>query len=101
MDRSGQVVTAALLRPLNLVAPGAGLLLALSPWGPWWTFPLSILPYILMVVLNLRDPAFVQGALKQSTDTDVGEPIDWDDTKEFDSVELASPLKRIADSEKR
>jgi hypothetical protein len=101
MDRSGKLLTAALMRPMNLVAPGAGLLLALSPWGPWWAFPLSFLPYVIMVVLNLRDPSFVQGALQESSETEVGEPIDWGEIKEFSNVELASPLKRIADSEKR
>ncbi len=99
MDRSGKLLTAALLRPQNLLAPGAGLLFALTPWGPWWVFPIAIVPYLLMVYLSVRDPQFIQRAL--ATGEDVGEPIDWKEIlEELGKGELTAPLKRIADNEK-
>ena len=51
MSRPAQLLSAALLRPTNLLAPGAGLLLALT-WAPWWIFPLSLVAYAIMVVLT-------------------------------------------------
>ncbi len=59
MSRASELLQAALLRPVNLLAPGAGLLLALTA-APWWVFPLSIALYATMVVLTVRDPAFVR-----------------------------------------
>lgn len=98
MDRSGKLLTAALLRPQNLVAPGAGLLFALSPWGMWWIFPLAFLPYLLMVFLSVRDPSFIERAL--ATGDDVGEPIEWPAVfEEITTGELTAPLKRIAANE--
>jgi hypothetical protein len=96
----GSLLAAALLRPLNLLAPGAGLLLALS-WGPWWTFPLSLLPYALMVTLSVRDPAFVQRALRASAADDAGEPIDWPATaRQLGRGAWAPSLERIATAER-
>jgi hypothetical protein len=100
MDRSGKLLTAALLRPLNLIAPGAGLLFALSPYGPWWTFPVSFVPYAIMVMLNLRDPEFVRRAVRDEEDAATGEAIDWKEALAgFGSGELKAPLQRIAASE--
>jgi hypothetical protein len=99
MSRTGQVFTAALLRPLNLLAPGAGLLLSLT-YAPWWTFPLSLVPYGLMVGLSLRDPAFVQHAARAARD-DEEEPIDWSAVRrEAGSGPWLGPLERIAAAER-
>jgi hypothetical protein len=96
----GSLFAAALLRPLNLLAPGLGLLLALS-WAPWWTFPLSLLPYALMVVITMRDPAFVQRALRATTTEEAGEPIDWPDVaRQLGKGAWVASLERIATAER-
>jgi hypothetical protein len=96
----GSLLAAALLRPLNLLAPGVGLLLALS-LAPWWTFPLSLLPYALMVLLSIRDPAFVQRAMHASAADDAGEPIDWPATaRQLGRGAWAASLERIATAER-
>jgi hypothetical protein len=100
MDRSGTLLTAALLRPLNLMAPGAGLLFALTV-APWWLFPLSLVPYAIMVLLTLRDPKFVQRAVRIETDGQAGEEIDWARVwKELGRGAWLPPLQRIAQSER-
>ena len=100
IDRSGRLLTAALLRPLNLLAPGAGLLLALTV-APWWLFPLSFVPYAIMVLLSLRDPRFVQRAARIETDEQIGEEIEWRPLwKELGNGAWAPALQRIAQSER-
>lgn len=102
VDRSPKLLVAALYRPLNLLAPGAGLLLAASPWGDWWMFPLSLIPYALMVILSLRDPRFIERALEQDDSGRAGEAIEWKPViAELSNMVLASPLQRIAASEQR
>jgi hypothetical protein len=76
MSRAGQLLSAALLRPINLLALGIGLLLAVT-WAPWWTFPLSFVAYGLMVIVTLRDPAFVKRATRVASEQDAGQPVDW------------------------
>jgi hypothetical protein len=96
----GSLFAAALLRPLNLLAPGAGLLLALS-WAPWWTFPLSLVPYALMVALTMRDPVFAQRALRARVADESGEPIDWRAiARELGNGSWAASLERIATAER-
>ena len=100
MDRTGKLLTAALLRPLNLLAPGAGLLLALT-LAPWWLFPLSFVPYAIMVMLSLRDPGFVRRAVREETDEQAGEEIDWGRTwKELANGPWAPALQRVGQSER-
>lgn len=92
---------AALLRPLNLVAPGVGLLLSVSPWGEWWMFPVSIVPYLIMVMLSLRDPKFISRAV-QADDATAGEPVAWDSAfRAVENGEIVAPLKRIQMNEQR
>jgi hypothetical protein len=95
-----QHLSAALLRPVNLLAPGAGLLLALT-WAPWWIFPLSIIPYAIMVTLTMRDPAFQQQARSAVADRDAGSPIDWVAIgRELGRGPWAAPLERVAAAER-
>ncbi|MBI5515961.1 MAG: hypothetical protein HY909_19420 [Deltaproteobacteria bacterium] len=74
MDKATRVLTAALLRPLNLVAPAAGLALTLVD-APWWTFPLSLVPYGAMVYLSALDQKFVRKVLDTA---EVTGGVDWD-----------------------
>jgi hypothetical protein len=100
MSRASELLQAALLRPINLVAPGAGLVLALTA-APWWVFPLSIALYAAMVVLTVRDPAFVRRVLHVRADESAGEPIDWASlAKELGPGEWAAPMARIATAER-
>jgi hypothetical protein len=100
MSRASDLLVAALLRPINLVAPGAGLVLALTA-APWWVFPLSVALYAAMVVLTVRDPAFVRKALNIRLDESAGEPIDWAALgKELGPGEWTAPLTRIATAER-
>jgi hypothetical protein len=80
MSRPGSLLAAALLRPVNLLTPGAGLLFALT-WAPWWAFPLSFVPYAIMVLLTLRDPAFVQRTALGAAGGEAGVPIDWGEVR--------------------
>jgi hypothetical protein len=100
MDRSSKLLVAALVRPLNLVALGAGLLLALT-FAPWWVFPASFVPYAIMVMLALRDRSFVESAVRGERETDTGEPIEWAVLREFGRADYAAPLQRIATSEQK
>ena len=101
MDRSSQLLVAALVRPLNLVALGAGLLLALTV-APWWVFPASIVPYAIMVFLALRDKSFVEKAVRGERESDAGEPMEWAPLlREFGKADYAAPLHRIATSEQK
>jgi hypothetical protein len=98
MARPGSPLAAALLRPVNLLTPGAGLLFALT-WAPWWTFPLSLLPYIVMVLLTLRDPAFVQRALG-AAGGEAGAPVEWGEVRrELGRGPWDASLARIAAAE--
>jgi hypothetical protein len=102
MTRSdpGTVLGAALLRPINVLAPGAGLVLALA-WGPWWLFPLSLVPYALMVFASMRDPAFIARALRGSSTAQAGEAIDWRSVaRELGRGTWAPSLERIATAER-
>ena len=102
MDRSGKLLTAALVRPLNLLAPGAGLLLALSDVAPWFAFPLSLVPYGLMVWLSARDPKFIERSLREDRETETGEQVEWDAIQhEIPGAEISAPLRRIASSERK
>jgi hypothetical protein len=74
MDKATRVLTAALLRPLNLLAPAAGFALTLAD-APWWTFPLSLVPYGAMVYLSALDRNFVRKALG---DAELAQGVDWD-----------------------
>ena len=74
MPRSGSLLSAALLRPVNLLNPGVGLLLALTV-APWWTFPLSLIPYAVMVFVSMRDPAFVRRVAGQMEGLEAGAPV--------------------------
>jgi hypothetical protein len=99
-ERSGKLLTAALLRPVNLLAPGLGLLLALT-LAPWWLFPLSFVPYAIMVLLSLRDPKFVQRALHVDAEEQAGEEIEWGHAwKELGNGPWTQPLQRIGQSER-
>ncbi|HEV3191834.1 MAG TPA: hypothetical protein VGY54_15090 [Polyangiaceae bacterium] len=100
MSRAGLLLSAALLRPTNLLAPGAGLLLALT-WAPWWIFPLSIAVYALMVVLSLSDSRFVARATRSATEDTAGAPIEWGRiARELGQGAWARPLVRISTSER-
>ncbi|HEX3770968.1 MAG TPA: hypothetical protein VHV30_08900 [Polyangiaceae bacterium] len=100
MSRASDLLTAALLRPVNIVAPGVGLVLALTV-APWWLFPLSIALYATMVVLTVRDPAFVRRTLSAQADESAGEPIDWKALyRELGQGEWAAPLARISVAER-
>jgi hypothetical protein len=93
------LLAAALLRPVNLLAPGAGLILALVG-GLWWLFPLSFVPYALMVFLSLRDPSFVARAVRQAPATESGEPIEWKRVaRELGTGSWVPSLERIARAE--
>ena len=86
---------------MNLVAPGAGLVVSVSPWGPWWVFPISLAVYAFLVVLSLRDPSFVERAAAAEEPT-AGEPAEWNEV--FGSIkegELVAPLQRIRKNEER
>jgi hypothetical protein len=101
MSRASQVVIAALLRPLGLVVLGLGLILSLT-YAPWWTFPLSLVFYGVMVVLSLRDRAFVEKAAGEAKRTDTDDRIDWSVVaREGQPVpkEIWAPLQRIATTE--
>jgi hypothetical protein len=100
MSRASELLLAALLRPVNLLAPGAGLVLALA-WAPWWTFPLSIALYAAMVVLTVRDPAFVRRVVSARAEESAGEAIPWAAlARELGAGEWAAPLARIAAAER-
>jgi hypothetical protein len=100
MSRASDLLTAALLRPVNLLAPGVGLALSLSV-APWWLFPLSIALYATMVVLTVRDPAFVRRMLSDQADESAGAPIDWKALyRELGNGEWAAPLARISAAER-
>jgi hypothetical protein len=100
MSRASELLLAALFRPVNLLAPGAGLVLALA-LGPWWLFPLSIVLYAAMVVLTVRDAAFVRKVARVQADESAGEPIDWAAlARELGAGEWAAPLARIAAAER-
>jgi hypothetical protein len=93
------LLAAALLRPINLLAPGVGLLLALVG-GLWWLFPLSFVPYALMVILSLRDPSFVARAVRREPATESGEPIAWKTVaRELGAGSWVPSLERIARAE--
>jgi hypothetical protein len=93
------LLAAALLRPLNLLAPGVGLLLALVG-SLWWLFPLSLVPYAVMVFLSLRDPAFVARALRSAPAAESGEPIAWSGiARELGTGSWVPSLERIARAE--
>jgi hypothetical protein len=82
------------------VALGAGLVLSLTA-APWWVFPLSVALYAAMVVLTVRDPAFVRRVLKVRVDESAGEPIAWAAlAKELGPGEWTAPLARIATAER-
>ena len=86
---------------MNLVAPGAGLLLAVSPWGPWWVFPVSLVVYAFLVMLSLRDPTFVERAAA-AEEASAGEPVEWGDVfGDIKEGELVAPLQRIRKNEER
>jgi hypothetical protein len=92
-ERPSSLLSAALLRPVNLLTPGVGLLLALT-WAPWWIFPFSIVPYAVMVVLTLRDPAFRRDLLGGD------DAIDWGAVRrQLGPGEWRPPLERIAAAE--
>jgi hypothetical protein len=100
MSRAGKLLSAALLRPMNLVVLGAGLLLALT-WAPWWIFPLSVAAYGGMVALALRDPAFVRRATSAVAKPDAGQPIDWAAVgRELGQGPWAASLERVAAAER-
>jgi hypothetical protein len=100
MSRANELLSAALLRPVNLLAPGAGLLSSLT-WAPWWVFPASIVPYAAMVLLTLRDPGFVRKVTTASADESAGDALDWASLqKELGRGEWAGPLARIAAAER-
>jgi hypothetical protein len=100
MSRASELLLAALLRPVNLLAPGAGLVLALTA-APWWVFPLSIALYATMVVLTVRDPAFVRKVVNVRVDESAGDAIDWAALgRELGAGEWVGPLARIASAER-
>jgi hypothetical protein len=100
MSRASELLLAALFRPVNLLAPGAGLVLALT-WAPWWTFPMSIALYAMMVVLTVRDPAFVRKVANVRADESAGEAIPWAAlARELGTGEWVAPLARIAAAER-
>jgi hypothetical protein len=100
MDRPKDLLPAALLRPVNLLTPGAGLLFALT-WAPWWVFPLSIVPYAVMVFLSLRDPAFVRRVSRGLGTEEAGDPVDWARLeRELGRGEWVPSLTRIAAAER-
>jgi hypothetical protein len=95
------LIVAAMTRPLNLVAPGAGLLLSLT-YAPWWTFPLSLVAYAAMVVFSARDPKLYAEQQRADSDAQAGEPINWVATgRQLGRGEWVAPLERIAASEKK
>jgi hypothetical protein len=99
MPRSGSLLSAALLRPVNLLNPGVGLLLALTV-APWWTFPLSLIPYAIMVVASMRDPAFGRRVAGQIEGLEAGAPVDWRAVeRELGRGPWAAPLVRTATAE--
>jgi hypothetical protein len=99
MERAGQLLSAALLRPIHLLVLGAGLLLSLTV-APWWLFPLSVVAYGAMVTTALRDGAFVRRALRMSDDESAGKPIDWRAVaRELGPGPWAAVLQRIAHAE--
>jgi hypothetical protein len=101
MERPPDLLPAALLRPVNLLTPGLGLLFALT-WAPWWVFPLSLLPYAVMVFLTLRDPAFARGGSRAGDDA--GNAVDWAaldrELGRGDRADWGGPLARIATAER-
>ncbi len=99
MPRSGSLLSAALLRPVNLLNPGVGLLLALT-LAPWWTFPLSFVPYAVMVLLTMRDPVFARRVAGGEAGVEAGEPVDWRAVeRELGRGPWEAPLVRIATAE--
>jgi len=100
MSRASDLLLAGLFRPVNLAAPGVGLLLALT-FAPWWLFPLSIALYGVMVVLTVRDPAFARRLAGARADERAGSPIEWDGlARELGPGAWAAPLARIATAER-
>jgi hypothetical protein len=100
MARSSELLPAALLRPVNLLTPGAGLLFAVT-WAPWWVFPLSLVPYVAMVLWTMRDPAFARTQRRESEDEGAGDALDWAALdRELGRGEWAAPLARIATAER-
>ena len=100
MQRTTRLLLAALTRPLNVLALGAGLLLALT-YAPWWVFPLSLVPYSIMVMLALRDPAFVASQVRDEQVADAGETLKWGDVARELGGGLPAPIARIAESEQK
>jgi hypothetical protein len=100
MSRPNALLSAALLRPVNLLTPGAGLLSSLT-FAPWWVFPVSFLPYAAMVLFTMRDPAFVRRVTRSGEGDDAGEPVDWNALeRELGRGEWSAPLARIATAER-
>jgi hypothetical protein len=100
MSRSTEVLVAALLRPVNVLAPGVGLLASLTV-APWWAFPVSLVVYGVLVVVALGDRAFVQRALAPRATTRVAEAFDWRAVgEELGEGEWTAPLARIATAER-
>jgi hypothetical protein len=100
MSRASELLLAALLRPLNLLTLGAGLILALT-WAPWWLFPASIGVYAAMVVLTIRDPAFVRGVASTRAVESSGDTLDWKALeRELGPGAWGAPLVRIATAER-
>lgn len=100
MERAAQLLSAALLRPVNLLALGAGLVLSLT-WAPWWLFPISVATYGALVVLTLRDRAFVRRAVGAADVADAGAPLDWAEISgTLRGGPWAASLDRIATAER-
>jgi hypothetical protein len=99
MERAAQLLSAALLRPVTLLAIGAGLVLSLT-WAPVWFFPISIATYAALVVLTLRDRAFVRRAIGADA-VDPGAPLDWAEIAgTLRGGPWAASLDRIATAER-
>jgi hypothetical protein len=99
-SESSSALPAALLRPVNLLTPGAGLLFALT-WAPWWVFPLSLIPYAVMVLLTLRDPSFAASQRRAAEGADAGDAPPWEALeRELGRGEWGAPLARIATAER-
>ena len=100
MSRATDLLSAALLRPVNLLAPGAGLLSSLT-WAPWWVFPASIVPYAGLVLLSLRSPKFVQRVTSAQAVEDAGVTTDWPALqRELGGGDWNVPVMRIATAER-
>jgi hypothetical protein len=100
MTQPRELLPAALLRPVNLLTPGAGLLFALT-WAPWWVFPLSLVPYVVMVFFTVRDPAFARQVTRTQGDESAGAAMNWASLeRELGRGPWAAPLARIATAER-